>query len=346
MPTRIITASIASNSAADLDDGKFAGFEVTSDTGAASGIISGARLSVSSVKCYGTTAYLDLMYHTTTQAAIASTNALSGNDTTHAEDFTLAVLSDSLLTATPSMVYLQVMATSGTGSKINFRTGCTITLEIDYTLPPTACTPPSNVKLSARTSTGGNVTLSWSAGAGGTNNAASYYQIARRESTDGRTWDSRKTYKSNVGNVTAYSVPPPAAYGHYFRYFVRLVGAAGTDYASEWVACENDLQLLRPALVAYTDPTITAGTTKIKAAHILELRTNIDRLRQGLGMAAYSYTSLVAGRTSLARWRAHILELRAAIDEISPEHEAWIAISVNRPTAAVMQQLRRVVAAI
>lgn len=215
-----------------------------------------------------------------------------------------------------------------------------------YNPPIAQCTAPSGVSVSAITSKFENVTLSWQAGAGGAHNAASYYQIARRESTDGKTWGAIEFYAKNVGNVTSYSVPPPDKYGRYFMYFVRLMGDAGGEYASEWVQSANTLYHARPALVSYTDSTITAGKTRIKAAHITEMQTNVNRLRQGLGLPACSFASIRAGYTSLAGWSAHVAELRAAIDEMGITHEAWAAIQANSPTAAVMQQLRRVVAAI
>lgn len=347
MPTRTITGSISVNSTTDLKGGGYAGFTVTSDTGAiANGQATAGRLNTSSIRTYATTAYLDVKFGSADGTTLASTGALTSNSSSHSEDFTLSSLNAGLLTGSPSMVYLAVVATSGTGNKINFRDGCTITLEIDYTLPPSKCTAPSGVKVSASTSTGDNVTLSWNAGGDGTNNPLSYYQIARKESSDGSTWGSLETYKDNAGNVTSYSVPPPVSYGHQYRYYVRAVGTAGTSYASDWAECSATLQKLRPSLVSYTDPTITAGTTKIKAAHITELQTNVNRLRNGLGLASYAFTSIQAGYTSLGGWSGHVAELRAAIDEMGVTHDAWISIPVNCPTAAVMQQLRQVVAAI
>lgn len=347
MPTRTITGSISVNSTTDLKGGGYAGFTVTSDTGPVSnGQVTAARLNTSSIRTYATTAYLDVKFGSASGTTLASTGALTVNNSSHSADFTLSGLNAGLLTGSPSMVYLAVVSTSGTGNKINFRDGCTITLEIDYTLPPSKCTAPSGVSVSSSTSLGDNVTLSWNAGGSGTNNPLSYYQIARKESTDGSTWGSLETYKDNAGNVTSYSVPPPVSYGHHYRYYVRAVGTAGTSYASEWAECSATLKKLRPALVSYTDQDITAGTTRVKAAHITELQTNVNRLRNGLGLASYAFTEIQEGYTSLGGWSAHVAELRAAIDGMGVAHESWEAISENRPTAAVMQQLRRVVAAI
>lgn len=94
---------------------------------------------------------------------------------------------------------------------------------------------------------------------------------------------------------------------------------------------------------AYTDPVLTAGQTRVKAVHMLELQSNINALRAYYGLSDYTFTEIRAGYTSLAGWTSHVAELRTAIDEISPEHETWIVIAENRPTAAVIEQLRRVV---
>lgn len=109
------------------------------------------------------------------------------------------------------------------------------------------------------------------------------------------------------------------------------------------------------AVPAWTDPSLTVGTTPIKAVHINELRTAINNVRAYYGMAAHSWVqTITAGSTSLAGWTSHVTELRTAIDQIvalvngwddaSSDHDislpAWIAITENKPSAAVINQLR------
>ena len=213
---------------------------------------------------------------------------------------------------------------------------------VDYVTP---CGAPSNVKLSNTISSGYEVTLSWNAGTSGDGNAATGYEVARRESSDGSTWGTLEIYaRTTSAAYTSVLVPPPATFGHYYKYYVRTMGAAGTAYASDFVACSQTLKKARPALGAYTDPVLTAGQTRIKAAHMLELQANINLMRQAYGYAAYSFTTIQAGYTSLGGWTAHVLQMRAAIDGINPAHESWYEITENRPSAAVIEQLRRVVA--
>lgn len=236
MYTRKITGTISKYDMTDLKPGGYAIFTVDSDTGAVSnGRPVAARLTASSIRCYATSAYLALRFDSSMGNDVAYTGTLSGDSSIHGEDFELSGLTGDLLTVEPETVILRVVATSGTSNKINFREGCTISLEIEYTLPP--------------------------------------------------------------------------------------------------------------ELVPYTDPVITAGETHVKAAHMGELRVNINLQRSGMGIAPYGFSPIRAGYTSLAEWTAHVEEMRDAIDETGVQHEAWISISVNRPTAAVIEQLRRVVEA-
>lgn len=66
--------------------------------------------------------------------------------------------------------------------------------------------------------------------------------------------------------------------------------------------------------VVFIDPSLTAGSTVIKAAHIAQLRTAVNAVRTLAAMSAYSFTdtTLAAG---LTRAKAvHITDLRAALD--------------------------------
>lgn len=133
----------------------------------------------------------------------------------------------------------------------------------------------------------------------------------------------------------------------------QSISAVSTD--SLGVASSATTRSFTYAVPSWTDPTLTAGTTPIKAAHINELRTAINNVRAYYGMAAYSWAqTITAGSTSLAGWTSHVTELRTAIDQIVAvvngwdtanstndiSLPAWIAITENKPTAAVINQLR------
>ncbi len=76
----------------------------------------------------------------------------------------------------------------------------------------------------------------------------------------------------------------------------------------------------------FTDPTLTAGTTAIKAVHITELRSAINTLRTAYGLATYTWTdsTLTTGSTSVKA--AHITEMRTALNAV------YDARSMTRPT--------------
>ena len=77
---------------------------------------------------------------------------------------------------------------------------------------------------------------------------------------------------------------------------------------------------------AFTDPTLTEGTTFIKAVHITDLRTRINLLRVGCDVRVFNFgnPTLVAGSTTAKG--LHITELRTALGE------AYVAGGAAAPT--------------
>lgn len=110
------------------------------------------------------------------------------------------------------------------------------------------------------------------------------------------------------------------------------------------ITLEIDYALPQP-LLPWTDKAIIAGETRVKAVHMTELQTNINRQREALALAAWPFATIRAGYTSLADWTAHVEEMRAAIDDAGTVHDGWITIDINSPSAAVIEQLRAAVEA-
>lgn len=320
-------------------------FEVSTDTGAdATMSPTAARLTLSRVRSYSADYSLNVLFPGESTICAACTDAMAVNTDTHAPTVVLHSLDGALMSQAPGTIVLEVVGDTDDNC-INIREGCVLTLEVDYELKTTACGAPKDVTLTISSSPNYAVPLTWSAGSSGMNNALAYYEIARLESLDGSTATGvPESFAATQG--LSYNVLPPTLTGRAYFFFVRAVGTAGTDYASPWASCPTPLVRSRPTLVPYTDPVIVAGETTIKAAHITELQININRLRVGMGLAAYTFTAITAGITSLAGWSDHVAELRTAIDETGVEHDAWLEIAVNCPTAAVMMQLRTVEALI
>lgn len=71
-----------------------------------------------------------------------------------------------------------------------------------------------------------------------------------------------------------------------------------------------------PVSVSWTDSNIIAGTTRIRAVHINELRANTNLRRQDAGLTDYTWTdsTLATGTTKIKT--AHLQEIRNAVSEV------------------------------
>lgn len=347
MATRVITAKAPKNVGAL--DGESVAFAVTSDTGPVySGAITSATIAIYDIITQADVKLL-VKFDSASGSALAVSKKILQDPygKWSIENVDLTECANGLLTRDPSTIYLTVSVTGNVfgadpSSHIVYYQS-TITITIEYMA---RCTEPSNVRLSATQSAGDSVLLSWSAGTGTTDNTFDHYEVKRQYSTDGGgTWSGWETV-GQTANTYMWVYPPETA-GHLYQYYVRTVGSAGDDYASYWAQSSNTLRKkVYPALIAYTDPTITAGVTRVKAVHITELQTNVNLTRAAANFVAYTFTAIRASYTSLAGWNAHILELRAAIDGMGIAHETWLALGDNCPRADVLMQLRRVVEAV
>lgn len=216
-----------------------------------------------------------------------------------------------------------------------------IYLRIDYTGGYTECSAPTTVTLEKSMSMGDPVELAWSGAAPGTGNAITGYQVQRCLSADGLTWGAWEDLAKPTASPLA--VEPPEEPGHLYKFRIRTLGAAGSDFYSGYKECATTLRRDHEPLEGFTDDPLQPGITPIKALHMAELQDRVSTLRSFYGLTAYTFTPAIAGETRLAMWLVQVEELRAALDEISTEHEAWIDVPVNCPRADVMQKLRAVV---
>lgn len=109
----------------------------------------------------------------------------------------------------------------------------------------------------------------------------------------------------------------------------------------------------------YTDNPVTAGTTRIKATHINELRSRVEQLCTLYGVTAPTWEEdVIAGTTSIRGFPDHIAELREAIETLyaainAQRDEAVIAppswattLTDIKPKAAAIEELRAAARAI
>jgi RHS repeat-associated protein len=95
------------------------------------------------------------------------------------------------------------------------------------------------------------------------------------------------------------------------------------------------------ATPAFTNDPLAVGVTEVKALHITELRTAINQVRAGVGLAAYSWTYSVTTNDWITA--NPILEMRTALDQAlgapTPAYSAGLAAA--QPILAIhIQELR------
>jgi sugar lactone lactonase YvrE len=152
---------------------------------------------------------------------------------------------------------------------------------------PVAFGPPEN--LSATAIATWKVALSWTAVSGATN-----YEIYR--SYGGGPFAFENLTASTT--YTDFNAVPNTT----FLYKVRAVDIDGPSPFSQVAAATTTM---------FTDHPLSAGT-RIKAAHILELRTAVNAMRAAAGLSSATFATTVA--TGAKIQAAAIDELRAAID--------------------------------
>lgn len=209
----------------------------------------------------------------------------------------------------------------------------------------TRCTEPATVTVEQTITAAETNMLRWEGAKGGTNNSISGYFIQYMDSADGATWNGTWGGDITVGVVNEYPVPMPAE-NVYRKFRVYTLGNAGSSWRSS-NATESAVTFRGHAeLEGFTDSPLVVGETHVKALHMQELQDRANTLRDFYRLSAYNFTPVTAGVTGLKDWTAHVNEIRAAVDEITTDHAAWLEIPVNCPRADVIEQLRAVILAI
>lgn len=126
-------------------------------------------------------------------------------------------------------------------------------------------------------------------------------------------------------------------------YEFKVVDAAGAESPIS-VAITN-----APTWEGFTDPQIIAGTTKVKAIHINELRALADALMEFYAGTTIDWSDTVVIGMSLKHFNGHIREIRSALSEIisamadngiSVASPRWTAQLGLHPTADAINEAR------
>jgi fibronectin type 3 domain-containing protein len=158
------------------------------------------------------------------------------------------------------------------------------------TVNPATLIAPTNLIATAISTS--QIVVTWDAVTG-----AASYQVFRKSGVG--------TY-SIVATPTATSFPDSGlAASTTYLYQVRAVSAGST------VGPPSNIDLATTIL--FTDDPLIAGTTVIKAVHLIELRTAVDAVRGAAALSAATYSHAVA---SGVRFKAvDVTELRSNLDQ-------------------------------
>lgn len=125
-------------------------------------------------------------------------------------------------------------------------------------LPPqiTNCKPPSSVVLSPA-KFDDSLTLSWRAGASGTANTLSSYEIYKAVKVSGK-WSGWSAYKTISSKYTSLKIDPSiVAHTGSVKFRIRSRGSAGASYCSSWVESAEAYRVpekLTPPKIEVTAP--------------------------------------------------------------------------------------------
>lgn len=282
--------------------------------------------------------------HTTSTSGITYTIYKDGTSLATTSSTSYAI-TESIASAWADTVILTVKA-SATGLS-NTYSGTTITSVasngVSYTYASvTDCAAPKTFEVSDSLSYI-PVQLIWDGAEDGVVNTITAYHIQYQDCADGTSWPETWIDFETDWPASPLEVSPPDTIGHYRRFRIQVKGSAGADYYSDWLISSNVLRKDMAPFEGFTDPELTALSTKIKAIHMTEMQNRINDLLLFNGKEAYSFTSIEAGKTRLSGWTSHVTEIRNATDSLKPSHEDWLEITENRPRVDVMTQLRDII---
>lgn len=185
--------------------------------------------------------------------------------------------------------------------------------------------PPAPSTFTAAGASSTQVALSWSASAG-----AASYELQRSSGP-------REPYVTIASPTSTSYTDSGLSAATTYLYRLRARNAAGV---SEWLVDPG-------TTVAFTDPVLIAGSTRIEAAHIIELRQAIDSIRTAAGLSETAWTDdpLPTGTSIKA---AHVAELRTALAEARAElglpaiafTDGTLTAGITVVRAVHLQQLR------
>jgi len=149
---------------------------------------------------------------------------------------------------------------------------------------------------------------------------------------------------ANAGTQTTWTVQG-LTNGVRYYFMVRAYSSSGTESSNS-----NEVNGVASS-PSFTDDPLVPGVHSMRLLHINELRTRIDALRVGRSLTPMGWTSLVAGTTRISA--AHITQMRAAINAVYVAMQRTLPVYTDDPLtpgttikAAHIAQLRAAVKAL
>lgn len=190
----------------------------------------------------------------------------------------------------------------------------TITVEYE---PHTPCEAPTSVSIQhERTAAAKNV-LSWDGAEEGENNSIAGYFVEYADSKDGETWGDWVEIGSVETSETSASMTVDMPDANTFRKWKVWTLGTADGYDSETGTESPASYRGHDPLEGFTDSPLVPGVTPVKALHMTELQDRTNTLRTFYGLTKCAFSAITAGVSGLADWTAHIMEIRAALDEIA-----------------------------
>ena len=164
--------------------------------------------------------------------------------------------------------------------------------------------PATPTGLVATASSSTLVALSWNASANATS-----YTIERR----------LDNVTTAIAGIPGTSTTNAVATNKVVRYCVRAVNAGGSSACSAGTLATT---------FTFTDDPLVVKSTRIKRAHLIELRTAVNAARATAGLTAFNFTDPTITVNATRPKPAHVLELRTALDA------ALTALTIPLPSYA------------
>ena len=202
-----------------------------------------------------------------------------------------------------------------------------IVLTVVYSLPYTACTPPTTLSFpSAYANPGSTARLSWSGAGAGTGNPITGYEVRRAATANGT------YYLVDTTTNTYLDVAAPSVQGGMYYFKVKTLGTA-SGYDSDLSAVAASLKgNSKPAAPALTGPKASRTIYNSRPRVLLTVGEDPDGHKQTISVPGYTASttgSLAAGKKIVLRKNTALAAGAASVDATATDTEGGVSASTS-----------------